>query len=69
MLQESLTQQERMLTIGFEDLSAGLVLTAAGQALQVDRGQLLEHTCWASPVTFGKLDTLSALHHLHAACS
>ncbi len=60
-LQESLAQQERMLTLGFDELSAGLVMVAAGQALHVDSGQLSEHTCWASPETFGKLDTLSAL--------
>ncbi|KAK9816296.1 hypothetical protein WJX74_000868 [Apatococcus lobatus] len=57
-LRESLFQQEGMLAHGFEELSSGLLLTAASQALRLDNGQLMDQSCWASPDTFGKLDTL-----------
>lgn len=60
-VQASLVQQEGMLVHGFEELSTGLLLTAASQALRLDNGQLMDQNCWASPDTFGKLDTLYAL--------
>lgn len=60
-MQESLIQQEGMLGHDFEELSTGLLLTAASQALRLDNGQLMDQNCWASPDTFGKLDTLCAL--------